>query len=77
MDDLMTIYVDFCHSICIMGYHGNGSFREKKTVYIICKEFEDKTINRVYTASVTSEKLFFFKNRYGRKTNLMNIHDTI
>ena len=25
MDDLLTLYyIDFCRSICIMGYHGNG-----------------------------------------------------
>ena len=34
-------------------------------------------MNREYTASLKSGKLCFVNTDSGRKTNLMNIHDTI
>ena len=31
MDDLITKYVDFCHSICIMGSNGIGVVNKSNT----------------------------------------------
>ena len=62
-----------------MGYHGNGQVikahtnlvsvvLEKNTADNISKGFEDKTINREYTASLMSGKFFcFFQYRFWKE----------